>query len=361
MGNAISNAGALTPINEQLGVYSQLFMLLAAMAYVVVFVFFALDLAKTNKSISQMDAEALERDEELVGAAAGKGQVSRLGRGRRGGQGRADKIGENVVTDKMNYTELSAKRSMARIGVVLMWLAVALHGFAVFARGFAAHRVPWGNMYEFMSTGAFVVAFVYLIVLIFKDLRFMGTFISGLVTLMLCAATIGFPTPVGHLVPALQSPWIVIHVSIAVLASSLFAISFAMNVLQLIQHSRMKRIAAGQQDKLPFMRLVPGAGALENFAYRINTIGFVMWSFTLIAGAIWAEAAWGRYWGWDPKEVWTFVIWVVYSGYLHARATGGWTGPRSAWLSIIGFLCVVFNFTIVNMFFDGLHSYSGLS
>ena len=351
-----SNA-ALEPINETLGVYSQLFMLLAAMVYMVVFIFFALDLAKTNKSISEMDAAALKEDEKLLVSA---GAVTRPVRGRHGQEVRADNVGEHIVTDKMEYTKLSSNRKMARIAVVLMCLAVALHGFAVFARAFAANRVPWGNMYEFMSTGALVVSVVYLVALFFKDLRFMGAFISGLVTLMLCGATIGFPTPVGHLVPALQSPWIVIHVSIAVFASALFAISFAMNVLQLMQHSRMKRIADGQPDKMPFMRVVPGAGALENFAYRLNTIGFAMWTFTVIAGAIWAEAAWGRYWGWDPKEVWSFVIWVVYAGYLHARATGGWTGPRSAWLSIIGFLCVVFNFTIVNIFFNGLHSYAGV-
>ncbi|GAA1404509.1 c-type cytochrome biogenesis protein CcsB [Glutamicibacter uratoxydans] len=354
-----SNAGALEPINETLGMYSQLFMLLAAMAYVVVFVFFALDLAKSNKTIAEMDAAALKEDEKLL-VGAGVGSVSKMGRGRRGEEVRPDRVSEDIVSDKMNYTKLSANRPMARIAVALMWLAMLLHGFAVVSRAFAAHRVPWGNMYEFMTTGALVVSVVYLVVLFFKDLRFVGSFISGLVTLMLCSATIGFPTPVGHLVPALQSPWIVIHVSIAVAASALFAISFAMNVLQLIQHARMKRIATGQQDKLPFMRLVPGAGALENFAYRINTISFVMWTFTVIAGAIWAEAAWGRYWGWDPKEVWSFVIWVVYAGYLHARATGGWTGPRSAWLSIIGFLCVVFNFTIVNIFFNGLHSYAGV-
>lgn len=334
-------------------------MLLAAMVYGVVFIIFALDLAKTNKSISEMDSQALKRDEELL-VSAGSAAVGTKARARRGAAARADNIGEHIVTDKMEYTQLSSKRPMARIAVVLMWLAAVLHGGAVVSRAMAAHRVPWGNMYEFLSTGAFLVALVYLLVLIFKDLRFMGSFISGLVTLMLCGATIGFPTPVGHLVPALQSPWIVIHVSIAVLASALFAISFAMNVLQLIQHARMNRLAAGQKDKLPFMRVVPGAGALENFAYRINTIAFVMWTFTVIAGAIWAEAAWGRYWGWDPKEVWSFVIWVVYAGYLHARATGGWTGPRSAWLSIIGFLCVVFNFTIVNIFFDGLHSYAGV-
>lgn len=355
----MGNAGALAPINETLGEYSQLFMLLAAMVYGVVFIIFALDLAKTNKSISEMDSEALKRDEELL-VSVGSSAVGGKGRSRRTAVQRADNVGEHIVTDKMEYTQFSAKRPTARIAVVLMWLAAVLHGGAVIARAVAANRVPWGNMYEFLSTGAFVVAFVFLIVLFFKDLRFLGSFISGLVTLMLCGATIGFPTPVGHLVPALQSPWIVIHVSIAVLASALFAISFAMNVLQLVQHARMNRLAAGQSDKLPFMRVVPGAGALENFAYRINTIGFVMWTFTVIAGAIWAEAAWSRYWGWDPKEVWSFVIWVVYAGYLHARATGGWTGPRSAWLSIIGFLCVIFNFTIVNIFFNGLHSYAGV-
>lgn len=354
------NGSNLAPINETLGNYSQLFMLLSAFVYMVAFILFALDLAKSNKTISEIDAAALKRDSEmLVGAAATSVSTSRSTK--RGAPApRADNVSENVVNDKMNYTEHSSNRNMARIALVLSWLAVAMHGFAVIGRGVAAHRVPWGNMYEFLSTGALVVAVVYLVVLFFKDLRFMGSFIIGLVTLMLCGATIGFPTPLGHLMPALQSPWIVIHVSIAVFASALFSISFAMNVLQLIQHSRMNKIASGLPDKLPFMRLVPGAGALENFAYRINTIAFVMWTFTVIAGAIWAEAAWGRYWGWDPKEVWSFVIWVVYAGYLHARATGGWTGPRSAWLSIIGYGCVVFNFTIVNIFFNGLHSYAGV-
>jgi len=220
--------------------------------------------------------------------------------------------------------------------------------------------VPWGNMYEFLSTGALVVAVVFLVTLLRKDLRFMGTFVIGLVVLMLCAATMGFPTPVAHLVPALQSPWLVIHVSIAVIASSLFTITFAMSALQLVQHERQNRLAAGKPDKLAFLRLVPSAAALENFAYRINTVAFVLWTFTVMAGAVWAEAAWGRYWGWDTKEVWSFVIWVVYAGYLHARATRGWTGARSAWLSIIGYLCIIFNFTVVNIYFNGLHSYAGV-
>jgi len=139
-----------------------------------------------------------------------------------------------------------------------------------------------------------------------------------------------------------------------VIATGIFSLTFAMSVLQLI-----KQRAEKNNKVTGFMRLVPSSQALENGSYRLNAIGFVMWTFTLIAGAIWAEQAWGRYWNWDAKEVWTFIIWVIYAGYLHARATRGWTGTRSAWLNIIGFGALVFNYTIVNMHFPSLHSYAG--
>lgn len=337
-------------INVALGQYSDLFMLLAALVYAAAFIAFAWDLAKSSKLIREIDAATLASEKKVLVAAGSRGSASAL----------TNTDGDELVNDEMTYVQASEKRLAAKVAVSLTWLGVLMHGFAVVSRGIAAGRVPWGNMYEFLSTGAFIVALVYVLVLLKKDLRFMGTFVIGLVTVMLCGATIGFPTPVAHLVPALQSYWLIIHVSIAVLASALFTITFAMNVLQLMQHARVEAIAAGKRDKFPFMGVVPSAGALENFAYRINAVAFVMWTFTVMAGAIWAEAAWGRYWGWDTKEVWSFVIWVVYAGYLHARATGGWTGARSAWLSIIGYLCLVFNFTIVNMYFNGLHSYAGL-
>ena len=335
-------------INVALGQYSDLFMLLAAIVYASAFVAFAWDLAKSSKLIREIDAATLASEKKVLVAAGAIDAPP------------ADSSANELVNDSMDYTASSSKRMAAKIAVSLTWLGVLMQGFAVASRGIAAGRVPWGNMYEFLSTGSFLVALVFSLVLLKKDLRFMGTFVIGLVTVMLCGATMGFPTPVAHLVPALQSYWLIIHVSIAVLASSLFTITFAMNVLQLVQHARIDALAAGKTDRMPFMRLVPGAAALENFAYRINAVAFVMWTFTVMAGAIWAEAAWGRYWGWDTKEVWTFVIWVVYAGYLHARATGGWTGARSAWLSIIGYLCIVFNFTLVNIYFNGLHSYAGL-
>ncbi|WP_309081057.1 c-type cytochrome biogenesis protein CcsB [Zhihengliuella sp.] len=334
-------------INEQLGAYSDLFMLLAAFAYAAALVVFAWDLAKSNATIRTIEQEVLREEAEQLATVGGPAPSRPAGR-------------PVLVDESMAYTAASGQRNLARIAVVLTWLAAVIHTVAVVTRAIAAARVPWGNMYEFLSTGALLVALVYLIALLRKDLRFMGVFVTLLVTVMLCAATMGFPTPVGHLVPALQSPWIIIHVSIAVLASSLFTISFVASVVQLLQHRRQARLAAGGEDRLPFLRLVPSAGALENFAYRINAVSFVLWTFTVMAGAIWAEAAWGRYWGWDPKEVWSFVIWVVYAGYLHARATRGWTGVRSAWLSIVGYACIIFNFTVVNIHFSGLHSYAGV-
>ncbi|KRF08254.1 cytochrome C biogenesis protein [Arthrobacter sp. Soil782] len=340
-------------INQTLGQYSELFMLLAALAYTVGFLAFTWDLVKSSRRIREIEAGLAEsaKDRELVLAGAVAG-------GRRGKASADGAPTGSTADDAMDYQ--GERRSAARIAVALTIVAAVIHAVAVVTRGVAAGRVPWGNMYEFCTTGGLVVAVVFLLVLTRKDLRFLGTFVIGLVVVMLCAATIGFPTPVANLVPALQSYWLIIHVSVAVAASALFTLTFAMSVLQLIQASRVARLASGGEDRLPFMRLVPSALSLENLSYRINAIAFVMWTFTLMAGAIWAEKAWGRYWGWDTKEVWTFVIWVVYAGYLHARATRGWTGTRAAWLSIVGYLCIVFNFTIVNIYFSGLHSYAGV-
>ncbi|MDQ0118237.1 c-type cytochrome biogenesis protein CcsB [Pseudarthrobacter sp902506025] len=358
-------------INETMGQYSELFMLLAAGTYTVAFIAFAWDLAKSSKALRAVDLKAAQ-----AGAATKVPVAAGVGAGSAGARldGPADRAerpsssaakaggagADGVVTADGDMKYATERRVPARVAVALTTLAVLIHGAGVVTRALGAGRVPWGNMYEFLTTGAFLVAAVFLLSLIRRDLRFLGTFVVGLVIIMLVAASVAFWTPVGHLVPALQSYWLVIHVSIAVLSSALFTLTFAMSALQLVQSHRQKTVAAGGADKLGFMRLVPSALSLENLSYRINAIAFIGWTFTLMFGAIWAEKAWGRFWGWDTKEVWTFVIWVVYAGYLHARATRGWTGTRAAWLSIVGYLCVIFNFTIVNQFFNGLHSYSGL-
>jgi len=374
----------MLPINETMGAYSELFMLLAAGTYTVAFIAFAWDLAKSSKMLRAVDLKAAaasgaaEAEASRLPVAAGArtgaaaGTADRADADVSGPAGRAERPSSSVTAAApasttgvgqtadggMRYG--AERRAPARVAVALTVLGAAIHAAGVLTRALGAGRVPWGNMYEFLTTGAFVAVAVFLLVLIRRDLRFLGTFVVGLAIIMQVAAAVAYWTPVGHLVPALQSYWLIIHVSIAVLSSALFTLTFAMSVLQLLQSHRQKTVAAGGGDKLGFMRLVPSALSLENLSYRINAIAFVGWTFTLMFGAIWAEKAWGRFWGWDTKEVWTFVIWVVYAGYLHARATRGWTGTRAAWLSIVGYLCVVFNFTIVNQFFNGLHSYSGL-
>ncbi|MFP5311955.1 MAG: c-type cytochrome biogenesis protein CcsB [Actinomycetes bacterium] len=354
-------------INETMGQYSELFMLLAAGTYTVAFIAFAWDLAKSSRTLRAVDLKAAQAGAKVpvaAGVAANSGRARLDGPADRAERptSSAAKAGGagGVMTADGDMKYAAERRVPARVAVALTVLAAVIHGAGVITRALGAGRVPWGNMYEFLTTGAFLVAAVFLLALIRRDLRFLGTFVVGLVIIMLVAASVAFWTPVGHLVPALQSYWLVIHVSIAVLSSALFTLTFAMSALQLVQSHRQKAVAAGGADKLGFMRLVPSALSLENLSYRINAIAFIGWTFTLMFGAIWAEKAWGRFWGWDTKEVWTFVIWVVYAGYLHARATRGWTGTRAAWLSIVGYLCVIFNFTIVNTFFNGLHSYSGL-
>lgn len=362
-------------VNEALAQYSELFMLIAALIYLIAFFVFSWDMARSSATIRTVEDELEAEHAEKVRAAgakvseqqlvsAGAGNVSSDveaadSDGAAAAARREQSMDDELVDEDMEYTG-NVKRPIANVAVALLIVGALVHAFAVIARGIAASRVPWGNLYEFMTTGALVIAGVYLVFLVRKDLRFVGTFVSGLVLLMMIAATIGFPTAVANVQPALQSWWLVTHVSVAVAATGLFSLTFAMSLLQLFKQRQEAAQAAGVQTKFSFLRLVPPAFALENWSYRINAVAFVMWTFTVIAGAVWAEQAWGRYWNWDAKEVWSFVIWVVYAGYLHARATRGWTGTRAAWLNIVGFGCVVFNYTVVNIYFPSLHSYAGL-
>jgi cytochrome c-type biogenesis protein CcsB len=211
-------------------------------------------------------------------------------------------------------------------------------------------------MFEFGLTATALIVMVFLGSLFWSDHGYLGAFVSGFVLLALGIVTVNFYVDVVPLPPALQSAWLVIHVFVASLATAFFALGAGLSIFQLIR----ARFEARGMAKARLMRTLPSSAVLESLAYRLNVIGFVLWTFTLIAGAIWAERAWGRYWGWDTKEVWTFIIWVLFAGYIHARATRGWRGSRSAILAIIGIGAVIFNYTVVNTVFTGLHSYSGL-
>lgn len=316
----------------------------AMVVYAIAFIAFSIDLARRSAAATAAaDAAARVEVKETVAVGAPSSPRS---------------AGAAKPAASVAY----GRSPSLRVGVAMTVLAWILHLSADVLRGLAAGRVPWANMYEFALTGTLIITTVFLVVLVVvkQDLRFLGTFITGLVLVLLGIAALNFYVSPIPLPPALQSVWLVIHVFVASASVGLFALGFALSVVQLMQARRESIAATAKAAKLTFLATLPDSVTLENLAYRINIIGFIMWTFTLMAGSIWAEKAWGRYWGWDTKEVWTFIIWVVYAGYIHARATRGWRGSRSAWLAIIGFSTVLFNFTVVNLFFKGLHAYSGL-
>src|SRR5687768_15030445 len=247
---------------------------------------------------------------------------------------------------------------LGRIAVSLTVLAFGLHLASVVARGVSAGRPPWGNMFEFSVTGALAVTGVYLVLLARRDVRYLGVFVMLPVLLTLGLAVAVLYTESAQLVPALKSVWLVIHVSAAIIASAILTIGFAETICYLVQ-DRRERVSA-EQRKPSFMDRLPSATALDRSAYRMHAFAFPIWTFAVIAGAIWAENAWGRYWGWDPKETWAFITWMVYACYLHARATAGWRGRKAAYVALLGYSTFLFNYLVVNIWLVGFHSYAGV-
>jgi cytochrome c-type biogenesis protein CcsB len=241
---------------------------------------------------------------------------------------------------------------------VLGWLA---HLGSVVTRGLAVDRVPWGNMYEF-STAAALVAVTGFLVLVLRGRvdTSLGAFVMLPVVLYLGLAGTVLYTAAGPLVPALNSYWIKIHVAAAATASGAFLLSGVIALLYLLRARFDARTDVGESVRFPVSlgRALPQAGALDRAAYVVIAFAFPVWTFAIIAGAIWAEAAWGRYWGWDPKETWSFITWVLYAGYLHARATAGWKGRKAAWVAVAAAGALIVDYYIVNIFVVGLHSYA---
>jgi cytochrome c-type biogenesis protein CcsB len=246
---------------------------------------------------------------------------------------------------------------LGRIAVWITALGLLAHLGTLATRGIAAHRMPWGNMYEFILSVTFVGAAAWLIVVSRRPaVRHLGLFVALVLVVLLGAAGLIAYTPVGPLVPALHSYWFVIHVSTVILASGIFLFGFVPAAMFLVR-------TGWDQGRRTFPytlgRRVPAAAALERLTFRLHAFAFPLFTFgALIAGPIWAEASWGRYWGWDPKEVWAFISWVVYACYLHARATPSVKRTTATWIAVIGFATMLMNLFGVNLFFSGLHSYA---
>ncbi|MEY3430572.1 MAG: hypothetical protein RLY29_177 [Actinomycetota bacterium] len=256
------------------------------------------------------------------------------------------------VKSEINRSATARSNRFATIAYTFATLALLI---GVVARGISAERAPIGNMYEFSITGALTFSLAYLVVGRKYDLRWLGLPISLLVLIILGTAVTLLYRPSAPLVPALQSIWLVIHVSAAIFSGGIFLLSNTVAATYLWL-DRME----SKGERSAFAKRLPTLEVLDQLSYRLVALVFPLWTFAIIAGAIWAEAAWGRYWGWDPKETWSFITWILYAAYLHARVTAGWKGKRAAWLSLIAGSCYLFNYVYVNVWGTGRHTYSGL-
>ncbi len=287
-----------------------------------------------------------------------------------------------------------------RAGLAVTVVGLGTNVAAAVTRSLATHRVPWGNMYEYSIMIGVVTVTAYLVwVLRRPDVRTLGPFILLPAVLAIALAGVALRVPAGPLVPALNSGWIKIHVAAAISGSSILCLASIFSALYLVRDHFERRGAklapplvaggastadrvelretlaayveeeeaaaepgTGDEELEPGRRALwehlPAARTLDLLAYRTAAFGFPIWTFAVIAGAIWAQSAWGRYWGWDPKETWSFIVWTIFAAYLHARATAGWRGRRAAWLSLVGFGAMLFNFYAVNTWIVGLHSYA---
>ncbi|QYC38046.1 Cytochrome c biogenesis protein CcsA [Nonomuraea coxensis DSM 45129] len=322
---------------EQLAELSDLAVLAAVLLYVLAMIAFATELAfgryVAGKKAGRVTARPA-RQVVTVGASGGAGD------------GVAEETAEPadgpVAEEAAPPSRLAVRAGTA--GLALAWLGWAANLAAIVTRGFAVSRWPWGNMYEFVVALCFAAVTAFLLTQLRHNVRFLGAFVMVTAALGLGLAVKVFYTAAGPVVPALNSYWIAIHVSAAIIASGLFAMAGVAGVLYLVRGDGMSRL--------------PSREDLERVAHRAIVFAFPLWTFAVIAGALWADRAWGRYWGWDPKEVWSFITWVAYAAYLHAKVTAGWKGKAATVVQLVAFACLLFNLIGVNIFVGGMHSYA---
>ena len=354
-------------INQNYANDSNLFIALALVAYAVAFFAYCAEWAFGTSSRFGQKVEKVGREDEAAGEKAGAAKLVR--------QASAPAIEAINATDGGNGVTVLT-RSLAedeeptvsngnlraeifgRFAVMVSFIAFGFHFAGVLFRGLSVHRVPWANMYEFSCAASLAMSAAYLVLLVLrKKVRWIGLPVTVIVLLTLGIAYTLLYTDAEELVPALNSYWLYIHVTSAVISTGAFGVATVATILYLVK-------GANEQGQIPrwsnTLSRLPSSVALDRTAYRVIAFIFPLWTFAIMAGAIWAEKAWGRYWGWDPKETWSFIVWVFYAAYLHARATHGWKGKAAAYIALVAFACVLFNYFGVNTLLTGKHSYAGL-
>jgi cytochrome c-type biogenesis protein CcsB len=334
-----------------MGALSNQLLVVAILAYLAAMIAYAAEFAFGSRGAV---ARAVTRtaDRELVAVGAG-GPASR------------DVPGTDVPgTDEPRPTAAAEGRPDSRAAMIGRF-AVALtltgwlaHVATVVTRGLAAHRVPWGNMYEYVLAACLVGVTAWLVIVVRRPMaRRLGLFVTLALVIMLGLAGMRLYTAAGPLVPALNSYWLKIHVTAASFASGILLVGFIAAALTLIRsgyESGKRRFPYSLGERLP------DAQGLERLTFRVHAFAFPIWTFAIICGAIWAREAWTQYWSWDPKETWSFISWVIYAGYLHARATPSVKRNVATWIAVVGWGTMMINLFAINLVVTGLHSYAGV-
>ncbi|MGA8980723.1 MAG: c-type cytochrome biogenesis protein CcsB [Pedococcus sp.] len=333
--------------NETLAGYANVSLYSAMAVYTIAMLSYAVYLAgllpARDRAADRTSELAADRDRELVAAGGSSGEADAPSTPAAPRRGRPD---ESDVPSRALVA--------AGIGGTTTWLGGLLLLASVVLRGLSVDRWPLGNMFEFSVMGSMFTSIAFSIWATRRDLRWLGLFITGPILLVLGMAVRVWYTEAAELLPSLQSYWLVIHVTVAVLATAIFTLGAAATAIYLVKD------AFARSGRSSILDRFPDSASLERTAYGLHIVAFPLWTFTLIAGAIWARQAWASYWNWDPKEVWTFVIWVVYAAYLHSRATSGISRETASYIALAGYACIIVNFAVVNVFIVGQHSYSGL-
>jgi cytochrome c-type biogenesis protein CcsB len=284
------------------------------------------------------------------------------------------------------------KERLHTVATTIGVIGLVANGVSIVTRGIAAGRTPWGNMYEYSTLITFLVVLGYLWIIEARaKVRTVGGFVYAMAVLTMAMAVSFFYVGPTALMPALNSYWRQIHVTSMIVASSLLGIGCLLTIVYLIKASgerrALGRLRASQRPPIMGASIdtsdpsappdyagagddpvgssassrkisLPPSATLDALAYKFIRFGFPVWTFGVICGAIWAQQTWGRYWGWDPKETWSFITWVIFAGYLHARATAGWKGTRAAVVALVGFVSLLVTYYAVNLWIAGLHSYA---
>ena len=250
------------------------------------------------------------------------------------------------------------KALLGRLATFVSMVGLMAHSLAIVLRWVESYRLeighaPFSNLYESLIFFAWTIAMLYLIVEWRTKNRTAGAFVIPLAFLAMAYASFSpnITSRIQPLIPALQSNWLITHVITCFFAYAAFGVSFGLSLMYFLKRlDNLKRNNA-------FLKLIPQTAVLDDLNYQMVAIGFLMLTLGIITGSVWASSAWGRYWGWDPKETWSLITWLVYAAVLHSRMVRGWTGRKIAILCIIGFSCVLITYFGVN-YLAGLHSYA---